>query len=165
MSLKRLATAGYVLVALLWFIPLIDFVGNVWPLRPGDTQWRFGSEGLLAGFLLTPFLGLALAAALAAWRENAGTMRFLGWMAGLAALALIVICGDFALNAVQIRSTIQPPTVHRFDLGAAKAVVEYGLVAVGLVVSCLALTRTARALRGGGTHSPLVVARERPRKP
>ena len=165
MSFKRLATAGYALAALLWIIPLIDIVANVWPLRPGDATWRYGSEGLLAGFLLTPFLGLALAAGLAAWRGEGGTLRLLGWLSGCAAGVLVVICGDFALNVLQVRSSIPAPAISRFDLGAAKAAAEYGLVVIGLAIWAFALIRTARAMLAGAPRSPLVVAREHPRKP
>jgi len=162
--MKRMATAGYSLAAMLWVIPTVDYLANVWPLRVGDAQWRYGSEGLLAGFLLTPLLGLALAAGIAAWRGHGRTLRILGWLSGLSVAALLVTWGDFALNVLQVRSSVPQPALNRFDIGATKAIAEYLLVTLGLIISAVALIRTARAMRVDAPSSPLVVARQQPKK-
>ena len=159
-----MASAASVLAALLIVIPLIDYVANVWPARPGDLSWRYGAEALWAGFLLTPCLGAALGAAVAAWRGHFGTLRLLGFVLILSAVGLLPLCLDFALSAAQLRHSVPVDAMSRFQAGAAKVIVQYALVVLGLLSSGRALLRAARAgLEAQTAATPPAIARPRPR--
>ena len=90
-------------------------------------------------------------------------LRALGWASGLAVVALVVLSGDFALNVLQIRSSVPPSALDRFEMGAVNPHMEYGLVIVALAVSSRALIRTAQTLRTA-PQSSLVLARDPQRK-
>jgi hypothetical protein len=154
-SLDRLMSAAYFLAALLVVIPAGDYLTNIWVMRTGDLQWRYGSEGLLAGFLLTPCLGLALALALATRRRQGRFLRFLGIVMVLCAVCVVGVCGDFVLNALQLRRSVPQEAVGRLEVGAVKTVVEYVLVLVGLISGGLAARRLGQSM--GETRSPQVM--------
>jgi hypothetical protein len=159
-----LASAASILAALLVLIPLVDYVANVWPARPSDLSWRYGAEALCAGFLLTPCLGAALGAAVASWRAHFGTLRLLGFVLILSAVGLLPLCIDFALSAAQLRHSVPAEAMSRFQAGAAKVVVQYALVVVGLLSAGRALLRAARAgLAAQTAPTPPAIARPRPR--
>jgi hypothetical protein len=71
-ELKAFAWPAYCVAVLLVVTPLVDLVANVWPPRLSAVEWRFGTFGLLSGFLLTPLLGMVLATAAAALLEHRG---------------------------------------------------------------------------------------------
>lgn len=161
---ERLGAPGYLLAALLVVVPLGDYLASVWPLRPGELQWRYASEGLLAGFLLTPYLGLALASSVAAWRGHGRVLQWLGRLTAVTVVVLVGVDGGFVLDVLQLRETVPREALARYDLGAAKTVVEYLLVAVALGVSSVVLVRTGRALRASSARyaqvDRVLVARE-----
>ncbi len=151
-AVERLVAPGYLLAALLVVVPLVDYLASIWPPRLGEVQWRYASEGLLAGFLLTPYLGLALASGVAAWREHGRALQWFGRLTGVAVAVLVVVSGDFALNVLQLRETVPPAALARYDLGTAKTMLEYLLVALALAASGVGLVRMARALRASGAR-------------
>jgi len=165
---SRVARAAYWLAALLVLVPLIDYVANVWPPQLNDVQWRDAAEGLGGGFLLTPCLGVALASAVAIRRDNARLWRSLGVLMTLAAVGLLPVGADFVLNTLQLRHLVAPATRSHFEVGALKVVLEYGLVALGLLFSGLALARAGRPLSVSGPRSeakpPVIIARPRVQK-
>ena len=143
----HLVSAAYVLAALLVVFPGVDYLANTWALRLGDLQWRYGTEGLLAGFLLTPFLGVGLACGLAAWRGHTRLLTTLGLLMLVAAVLLVLVCGDFALNALQLRHSAPPDALARFEVGTAKTVLEYALVVAAFLFSGVAALRAGRQIR------------------
>src|SRR5712692_6641542 len=112
-AVERLVAPGYLLAALLVVVPLVDYLASIWPPRLGEVQWRYASEGLLAGFLLTPYLGLALASGVAAWREHGRALQWFGRLTRVAVAVLVVVSGDFALNVLQLRETVPPAALAR----------------------------------------------------
>lgn len=147
----RLGSAAYLLAALLVVVPIADYVASIWVLRTGDPlQWRYGSEGLLASFLITPCLGLALAIAVATWRGHGRLLMLIGSVMVLAGVLLIPACGDFALNALQLRRSAPPDAVARLEMGTTKTVLEYVFVALVVVFGGFSARRAGRILGSEG---------------
>lgn len=143
----RLGSAAYLLAALLVVVPIGDYIASIWVLRTGDPlQWRYGSEGLLASFLITPCLGLALAIAVATWRGNVRLLMLIGSVMVLVGVLLVPVCGDFALNALQLRRSAPPDAVARLEMGTAKTILEYVFVAIVLVFGGFSARRAGRTL-------------------
>ena len=56
-NLRKLAWPLYAVAVLMIVLPLGDLGASVWPPHPMQLQWRFGTFGLVSGFLLTPLFG------------------------------------------------------------------------------------------------------------
>ena len=159
-----MASAAAVLAALLVLIPVVDYAANVWPAHPSDLSWRYGAEALWAGFLLTPCLGAALGAAVAAWRGHFSALRLLGFVLILSAVGLVPLSIDFVLSAAELRRNVPVDAMARFQAGAGKVIVQYALVIVGLLAAGRALLRAARTGLGArAAPTPPAIARPRPR--
>jgi hypothetical protein len=133
---------------LLVAVPVFDLFANVWPLRPGSLHWRFGTSGLLSGFLLTPLLGLALLTVVAAFRARRATLLALTLANGLGALLLFALVPLFILDFLQLRGTVPPVEKALFDASGVKAVVKHAacaLALLGLTLGNLRLWKAARA--------------------
>jgi hypothetical protein len=144
--LTPLLWATYAVAALFVLQPAVDFVANVTPLQLRNYQWRYGTIGLLSGFLLTPLLGLVLAQLAAAVLGHRAALRGLAMTAAAAALALVVACGLFSLDAIQQRANVPPEAKATFDVGSAKALFKHLTVAAVLLGSAWAAWRVSRGL-------------------
>jgi hypothetical protein len=131
-ALRAYAWPAYLIALLLIVFPLVDVAANVWPPRLGDLQWRFGTVGLLAGFILTPLLGMLVAVAAAAIRGDRVFQRFVALLNLALALVLSVMFVVFALDWLQVRTTIPPSGHGTIDVGSVKALVRYAGVALAL---------------------------------
>ena len=109
----------YLFAFILVFWPAVDLLTNTAPFHPGDVRWRYGFAGLLAGFLHTPILGLALATFVAYGRRSRLALRTLASVELLGAVALVLVMGMFALDVVQIRAMRPPESLAAFMTGAA----------------------------------------------
>lgn len=151
MLARRLAGPCYAIALLLLVIPATDFVSNVWPLQPGDFRWRFGMTGQLSGVLLTPLLGIVLAALVAAITDDRRTLRLTSIVAAAGAIFLVLIVALFGLDILQFRPDVPVDRRGPFDLANVRAVVRHLLTASSLgwlATSGLRATGPAMAGRG-----------------
>lgn len=148
----------YAVALLLILLPVTDFVSNVWPLQPGDFRWRFGMVGLLSGFLLTPMLGIALAATVAAIAEEMQMLRLVSVVAAAGALMLVVLVALFALDVIQLRPEVPMERRGPFDFANVRAVVKHLLAAGTLGWTALVGWRCASATLAGKGRAPRAVA-------
>jgi hypothetical protein len=131
-SARSLLWPGYAIALLLIAFPLADLVTNIWPLRPGAVEWRFGTVGLLSGFILTPLLGIVGVIAVAAALGHRGVLRLVAVVSlGLAA-ATVATLGLFALDWLQMRSTVEAEVRQGLDIGSIKAALKHGLTVITL---------------------------------
>jgi hypothetical protein len=142
---RRAWSSVYLLAILLVLEPIGDLLSQALPLQPSVLAWRFGFLGLFANNLLTPLLGATLAMVAAACLGHARTQRVLSILSLVVSVALLAALGSFALDALQLRKSVQPAMISRYDAGAAIAVAKYLAAIVGFAV--LARTR----LRGART--------------
>ncbi len=147
-ALRALIPAVHVAAVLLVLLPLGDWALNVWPARPGDFHWRYGATGLLAGFTLTPLLGVLVLALAAAFAGQRRFLRLLGWTMLLAAVLTLGAAALFALDAVQAAAEIGAESRPVLAAGATKAAVKLVLSAAWLAVLGPGALAAARALPG-----------------
>jgi len=151
----------YLFAIVLVVSPLIDFVSTVWPLRPGDLQWRYGFLGLGAGFLHTPILGLVLAMAVAYWQDHLSVLRRLGVLSAVAAAAILPVLLEFPLDVLAMRELRAQDAQTGALIGAIIQEVKY--LGACLVLACLGVggMRTAKQLMAtsGAEASPGIVSR------
>jgi hypothetical protein len=102
--LRRLAPAVYCIAALLLLLPMMDYVGNAWPFRPGAVDWRYGVVGMISTYLLSPLLGLLTASVTAALLEQHRISRLIGVLVWIGAIVLLMALGGFLLDSLQVRS-------------------------------------------------------------
>lgn len=162
--LRPLAAAIAFAGALLVFLTAIDFVLTVWPLRFGTVGWRYGSAGLLGGFLLTPLLGVAMLMAVAALCEYRGMQGLMMVLSLVMAILLALVLVGFALDALQVRVGVADDQRRTFDIGVIKAAfkhltgtVAFGWLALGARQSLVQMGRSSDASRRGEKSSKLVV--------
>lgn len=151
---SRWLLAGLVALAVvLVFWPLADLTANVWPILPGNLQWRYGAAGLLANFLHTPLLGLAVGLGVALWVRSTSTLRVLGAFslvsAGLVGIVMVV----FALDLAQIRDVRPPESVPVIMVGGALSELKYLSTLVVLLLLGIGAWRTGARVAATGRRS------------
>ena len=124
-STRHLALPVYSVGALLVFLPLIDFVLSVFPIRVHEAQWRFGAEGLLSRALLTPILGLLIWFLLASFLEQRGVLRLIAGFCSLIDVILAVVIVSFSLDALQVRGQYPADAKVAFIFTAVMALVKH----------------------------------------
>jgi len=131
-ELKAFAWPAYCVALLLVVTPLVDLVANVWPPRLGAVEWRFGTFGLLSGFLLTPLLGMVLATGAAALLEHRGAQRTFALLDLAGAALLMIAAVMLSLDWLQMRASIDPATRPAIDIGSVKSIAKHLGVTVAL---------------------------------
>jgi hypothetical protein len=152
--LTYLGRPAYLLAALLVLTPFPDFINNVWPPHPSSVAWRYASEGLFSGSLLTMTLGLVLAAAVAFGRSQRAVVHLIGVVAWLGVAAAAVVALDFLLNTVQLRGSggvdQDPAARWSYDFGALRVTAKY--LVTGLLLAWIGIA-ARRWARGQPHHS------------
>jgi hypothetical protein len=133
-SNRPLIAAVYVLAALMLVLPLLEVTLSVWPLRFGQTSWRFGTLGLVSQALVTPLLGGLLLILAGLQLGHRRTVRVLAVTALLATVLLVMAVPLFVLDAVQMRGEVRPEAQRAFDLSSMLATIKLlaTLVVTGL---------------------------------
>lgn len=158
MLARRLAGPCYVIAALLVLLPATDLVSDVWPLQPGDFRWRFGMTGLLSGFLLTPLVGIVLAALVAAITNDRRALRLTAIVAAVGALSLVVLVALFGLDALRVRPEVPVDRRGPFDFANLRVTVEHLLAAASLGWLASRGLRATGAATAGKGPAPRAIA-------
>ncbi len=164
-----LAWPSYVVAALLVLFPLVDSLLTVFPLRPGDVNWRFGAAGLFSRALMTPLLGLLLVFAVALLLDQRRILRVVAVVSGLLSLVLLGTLALFALDTLQMRAQVRPEIVPSFDVAALTAMAKYGAVIVALLMLAVPGWRNSQRekhrTRGGEAGQADLLLGGRPTRP
>lgn len=172
MKLNRLIVVVlYAMAILMMVMPLGETLLSVWPVRAGDTAWRFGAAGLFSRALMTPLLGLVLLGILGYLLAHRRAVLATSVLAAVGALILLLAEGLFLLDAVQMRAQVRTEARLAFDLASTLAFVKIGtsmvltaLLAVGAWKMARQAGARPRATRSDGAAS-LVVGRHRHAEP
>jgi hypothetical protein len=105
-----------------------------YPANPSAVVWRFGVIGAISNYLLTAFFGLSMACGTAMYYRHHIGLRVFAIVSLVAAILLLVILGDFAMNVTQLHRSVPSDQMTPFRIGTAKAVVKYGLTIIALIV-------------------------------
>jgi hypothetical protein len=129
-SLSRLTI---MVAALLILIPLIDFVSNIWPLKPDEARWRFGGVGLISGYLVTPLLGDLLLVISVAMLERRTTQRVIAVANLVTALLLTGILLSYPLDVLQLRGNVPADSLAVFQGTALRSAIKLLLLVVAFI--------------------------------
>jgi hypothetical protein len=142
---SALVAAMYLIAALLVLSTLLDTAVRIWPLHPGNREWRFGAFGLLLSSPVTPLLGIALAMGAAYVAESARAVRVLSIVSCLAAVLLALLLIAFLIDYAAMASKVQAPLKATFEVATVKAVIMSVLVLPAATLLGLAGMRSLRA--------------------
>lgn len=136
-GIRRLLPAAYVVAILFIITPLIDVVTNVWPMEPGNIQWRFGFFGVASNYLVSGLFGVLLLALAAAWAAQRGVMMVAIILAAFGGLLLLGLALLYGLDVLQLRSNVRPEAEFPFKVGAMKSF--FKMVTTGLALLMIAV--------------------------
>lgn len=140
------STAGYAVGMMLVLVPLLDVVSS-FPPHIGVTEWRVEQFGLLVKVLPPATLGLALSLYVARALEHRRRLRLLAGSALFAALVVLLLLGNFGLDAAELSARVQPAEKESYVATVAKLFLQSSLVAGALFALGVAGLRAYR--RGG----------------
>lgn len=144
-SLPRLTLTAYVVAFLFVVSPLVDILTNVWPWDGGNPQWRFGLVGVTSNYLISMIFGLLLAALVAAAQGHRATLKVLGVVSVLTAVVLMVLCGSFVLDTLQLRTVVREEQRALFKVGAVKTALKVGASILALLVMAVGTWKASNA--------------------
>jgi hypothetical protein len=161
-DIRRWLPATYLVALCFVLAPFIQTVGSLWPMRLSEATWRYGAVGIFLSSVGAASIGLLIALAAAVFLGHRVMLRAIGILAIALTLFVLMVCGAFALDVVQVRSIVRTQVRGGFDLAAAKAIFT-GLItmATSILVSVAAFRAAAPASsrRRGRARPELVVAR------
>jgi hypothetical protein len=130
---SELVSLGYLVAGIMILFPILDLAANLWPFQPTRANWRYGTYGLMSGYLLTVVLGFALAVAIGAWARQRGLVRIIGALSALTGILLLAVTVVNVLDTLQIRGTLPDDALTQFHIGSGKALVKNGIVTLSLL--------------------------------
>ncbi len=129
---RNFAWPAYTVAFMLVVIPFFDATMQLWPLKPGDTQWRFGAIGLYSNAFMIPALGLLVALATALIFGHARFVKVLGALCGTAAGLTTILLLLFVMDAVETRLKIAAAVRLSFAVASFTAGGKLILGVIGL---------------------------------
>jgi hypothetical protein len=116
---------AYLVALLLICTPALDFFSGIQPITLNNIQWRFGAVGLMAGFLLTPLLGIVVAMGVAAYADHGVFQRILAILNITIAMMCLVLLIFFTLDILQLNNQVDAEAVGQFRSAAWKALAKH----------------------------------------
>lgn len=160
-SARPLVLAGYPVAALLVVTSLADVLPKVLPLQLGSQDWRFGALGLAFNALVTPLLGLAIAAAVAFLAGHRGVLLMVSVLFLLLAAFVAVGGVTFLMDSGRVTSNLSAEASRSFRVATWKTIVVVLCAlpaAVWFGITGLRAARSASVLdESQGSGSGLVV--------
>lgn len=143
----------YPLALVLVVVPLMDAMTRTLPVRPGEAAWRFGSLGLVLNSLVTPVLGLAVAAGVSLFLGQRTVLRTWSVMAWVGAAFTLILLATFVLDFLELRGTVTAGARGGFDALGAKTAISSGLGLFALIGVAAGSGRAARQMHSGSRRS------------
>ena len=120
------------------FLPVLDLLVSIYPVRLEQVVWRFGAVGLLSSAVGAPLLILFFIFALALFAGDRKVVLAVGVIAAIVALLLVAGTGSFALDALQMKRRVQAAAQQRFMLASMQAMLK--LIVEGTCAIVLSIT-------------------------
>jgi hypothetical protein len=145
---RPLALAGYPIGLLLIVTSMLDTFPKILPADFGSRDWRYGALGLVFNSMVTPLLGLAIAAAAAIVARHYGTLRLISGV--FLALAVFAVVGGllFIVDFSALSSSLSDRVTPGFEIATWKTVAIVLLAAPVAAWLGLGGLRAARAEAG-----------------
>lgn len=128
--LRRIRTPAYVFLLLTLLFQLVDFVSASTPLRIDSVVWRFATAGGVSNSAGNFLLLTLLIYTVALLYVDRRMLTFVGAVSAFLALMLLIGTGSFALDALQLRSRVDPSAIRHFDLASMQAFVKLAIESV-----------------------------------
>ncbi len=109
--LRRILYLGAILLIC---VPLLQVGSQLWPLRLGSIQWRFGAANALSSVLLLPFIGLSTLFAVSRVLESRGVSRAVGGIAAFLAIGLLGSLVVFFFDASELKAIVNSQMLATF---------------------------------------------------
>ena len=161
MDSRKFTAPAFMTAALLIMVPALDWLQAVWPMRPSEASWRVIAVGLTSRVLITPLLGLLMAHALALYLNSRSTLRALAVLNAFVALLFIAALGIFALDALQVRTSVAPLSRDTYELGVLMTIAKLVLALPLIVVLAISEWRRASEIRRHSRTERPALLRER----
>lgn len=143
---RRLAGPSYIAAGSLIIFPIFDqLMQLVSTAKIHDPRWRFGAAGLLSNLLVLPVVGLMLMFIVATALEHRVFQRIVAVVSGLAALITLVATGLFLLDAVQVRSLMNPQMMSSWAVASGTAVIKLIVAVIATTWFAVAGLRNSKA--------------------
>jgi len=161
--LRRLRFPGYLVLALLAGLPILELGANAWPLQLHLAAWRFTVAGAAAAASVNSLLGLFVISVIAVASGDRAVVLFVAIASALAGALCLVGAGMLPLDALQLRSQVPADRLSRFNLAWCLALFRILATMVVFIVLSVHAFRASRnmgstgALRGRAKASSLVV--------
>ena len=131
--LLGIAGAYFLLFSLaVW--PVTDFVTTVLPFQMGRVEWRFGSLGIMAVYVTTPIMGIAMAMVLAFFLRHRLVLRLLSILCLSGAVFLMLSMLTLALAIVQFWGLPVPEGVPSLRTGGVLAMAKHSSAFIALLL-------------------------------
>jgi hypothetical protein len=143
-------------------VPLLDVVPKVLPANFASADWRYGAVGFLFGSIVTPLIGLTIAAAVALIARQHGVLMVVSLVFLLLALILVLGGVTFLVDFGGISAKLSERVTPAFHAATVKTTVIALLAAVASVWLGLSGWRVARKAGAEGSEdrsAGLVVGR------
>jgi len=148
-NIRQAAWPHYLVAAALIFFPVYEvIVNNLLPIHLHDARWRFAAFGLVSASLLIVSVGVMIAYWVSTTYDHWRFQSVLGIGALLVAVVLLGLVGLFALDALQIRSSVRAEATNAFhaaSLVAATRAIVCAIAIAGLGTAALRASRVSRA--------------------
>ncbi|MEP7001468.1 MAG: hypothetical protein ABI969_13370 [bacterium] len=122
--LRRLRLPAYAFLGSTLVFQIADFVLGLVPFQFELITWRFASLGTCANIVGNVLLLILLIYAMSLMSADRPAMLIVGVLSLLSAVFLLGATGVFALDAIQLRSKVEPTGLQVFDFGTSQAVVK-----------------------------------------
>ncbi len=157
-SYRPLMRALYPIGPLLAFASVVDPVIRLFPVHPSIVMWRFGAVGVLSNGVVGFLFGFAWTIGIAAILDDRRTARTLSALLALVGVAFLGVLALFALDALQVRASVQPNFKPTFDMSVIKAMLQFGLSApVALIIGIAGWRSTRGRAAASARPAPAVM--------
>jgi hypothetical protein len=109
----------YVVGVSLIIVPFANVALTVYPWRPADPGWRFGTWGFLLGAMTLPMLGFGMIGAGGVLKESRAVLRFGAVVATVLAVVVSGALIDFLLSGTSLKAAATVPdmvTMYRLEM-------------------------------------------------
>jgi hypothetical protein len=145
-SWDPIATPALLLAALLFLVPIADWLREAWPLRVTTFAWRYAAVQTLSTYLMTPATGALLAVGVL-WAGNRGlALRIVRWLLWVVVLILVLGTGAYPFDALQMMPRVPANMLYTFKAGAGSAVLRLVLAIAVFSTIAVAAGRLARQI-------------------
>lgn len=141
---RPLLKALYLVGILVIVSSLSDPIVQVWPLRFGNTAWRFGAAGLFSMAVTGVLLGIGWIMAVSAVLQQRRVLRSLSVLSFLIVVVLVAAAVLFGLDFLQVRAGVNPRLRGSLDVTVLRAVTMIGISVLVSLLLGIAAWRSSR---------------------